>query len=308
MIRLLPAVLVLLLASCNNAPDASDIVTSKSYDFTGFDSIRANSSFSVYASYGEDYSITVSANEDQWDDIDVSVTEGELRIWYDPPQDYNNLKFTVDVTLPEINRVHLYKKAVVYFYDRTLGTSSRSLWNNSFAAAGKTLEILLDGEYSHASFDMVVPDLRNGTFYLYSRSDFSAYNRTHTINAKEVVIHSEADNASSSVTLRSTYEPDIMIIQGDRYGTLSMKEFKSKNLFIQLDYYKNKAYVNTAQFMGNQTDRVKVLRESYGLTSGGSHSRTDSYVSSFSSLYYKYGAGSTANVKVLSSTAVFTVY
>nr|WP_230391615.1 MULTISPECIES: DUF2807 domain-containing protein [unclassified Oceanispirochaeta] len=302
------AAFLLLLSSCGNSPDASDNVIPHEYNLSGFDSIKANSSFTVYASYAETYSVTVNANEDQWDFIDVSVSEGELVIWYDPPEDYNNLQFTVDVTLPDLNRVHLYKRAVAYFYDRSLGTSSRSLWDDSFASSGKTFEILLDGEYSHASFDMVVPTITDGTFYLYSRSDFSSYNRTHTINAKEVVIHSEADNASSTVTLRGSYEPEIMIVQGDRYGTLSMKDFKSKELFIQMDYYKNTAYLNTARFMGEQSDRVKVLREQYGLNSSGSHSRSDSYVSSFSSIYYKYGAGSTANVKVLSSSAVFTTY
>jgi len=209
------AVCSLLFLSCNSSLDASEVIVSRTFSFGDFDSIRANSSVKVYAAYGEEFSVTLSVNEDQWDFMNVSVQDGTLVFQYDSPKDYNNLQFTADVTLPNINRVHLYERASLFFYNRDLGTANRSLWDDSFAREGKVLEILLDGEYSHASFDEVVPIIPYGTFYLYSRSDFSAYNRTHTVNAREVVIHSEADNASSSLTIRSTYEPDIMILQGD---------------------------------------------------------------------------------------------
>ncbi|MDA3957508.1 DUF2807 domain-containing protein, partial [Oceanispirochaeta sp.] len=219
---LILSVLSLASLSCQNYPDASDVLVEQTYSFSEFDSISGNSAFEVYASYGESYSVSITVNEDQFDNLDVSVSDGELIIDYSSSEDYNNLQFTADITLPELNRVHLYDRAVIFFYDRTIGTDNRSNWNDSFSEIGKTLEILLDGEYSHASFDMEVPPLPEGTLYLYSRSDFSAYNRTHTVNAKELVIHSEADNASSSVTLRSETQPDLMIVQADHYGTLSM--------------------------------------------------------------------------------------
>jgi len=301
---------VLVFSSCNNLPSASSKPIDKTYDLSGFDKVKAGSVFNVYVGYGEEFFVRITVNEDQIDWIDVAVEDETLVFSYDSPTDYSGLSFTAEVILPEINRVTLRDKAVVFFYDLRAGASSRSLWDSSFAVPGKTLELLLEGEYSHASFDTYVPPLPNGLFYLYTRSNYSAFNRDHTVDAKEIVIHSLSDTSSSRIKIRKNrIEPDLLIVQGDRYGTLDLKDLKAKEAFVQLDYYKNAAYINTPRFVGSN-DRIKALREQYDLTEGGSHSQTSSYVSSFSSLYYNsmYGSGSVSAVRQLSSSSIITTY
>lgn len=86
-----------------------DVVT-RNYDVTAFNEISASLPATVNFSVSNNYTCTVSVDENLFDYIEIKVKDGELQLGRPKEHKHVNLKatkFVIDITAPSLNEVNL---------------------------------------------------------------------------------------------------------------------------------------------------------------------------------------------------------
>ncbi len=110
-----PAVVVLvaaamLLSSCNILFTVKDLgpSTTRTYDYTGFNTVDVGSALTVDIEYGETYSVEITANERVFDRIIVVEKDDTLKIgmkWFGIG--FNNTNIEARIVMPELKKLVL---------------------------------------------------------------------------------------------------------------------------------------------------------------------------------------------------------
>jgi hypothetical protein len=74
----------------------------KDFSLSGFSSIQAAAAFSVQASQSDAYKVTVTADDNLWADLDVSVSGGSLHLQSKPGVSFRNTTLKAVVTMPAL--------------------------------------------------------------------------------------------------------------------------------------------------------------------------------------------------------------
>ena len=109
-----PVIAVLLLLGCisiNVAPTAtitgSGRTVTRQFDLAGFSSVAAGHSFQVTITRGNEYRVTVTADDNLVDYLDVTTSGNALRLYLKPNLNLRNATLQAQITMPELDGVDL---------------------------------------------------------------------------------------------------------------------------------------------------------------------------------------------------------
>ncbi len=78
----------------------------KSLDLTGFDAVDVSNAIRVNIKQGEAYSVSVTADDNLWDRLQVRTSGQTLQIGMEPAA-YNNTHISAEITMPALTRLSL---------------------------------------------------------------------------------------------------------------------------------------------------------------------------------------------------------
>ncbi len=79
----------------------------KSMDLTGFSAVDASSAFQVQITQGESFSVSVTADDNLWDRVDVRKDGDTLILGLKQPGSYRNIHLSAKVTMPSLSKLTL---------------------------------------------------------------------------------------------------------------------------------------------------------------------------------------------------------
>jgi hypothetical protein len=115
MLKALGLLMVIVLsAGCTGLPSipldaavGSGNLVSQEFELSDFDQVDASHSFQVSLTQGDEFAVTVSADDNVVDKLNVVVSDGTLKLGLLEPGFYSNLTLIADVTMPDLSRVSL---------------------------------------------------------------------------------------------------------------------------------------------------------------------------------------------------------
>lgn len=104
-------VTLIFLLGCNVTPTrtvtGSGKVETRDFSLSGFTGIQASNTFSVQVSRADSFSVQVTADDNLWDSLDISVSGSVLRLRAKPGININNSTLKAIVILPSISSLDL---------------------------------------------------------------------------------------------------------------------------------------------------------------------------------------------------------
>jgi hypothetical protein len=108
----LPTLLVVLMVSAGcgtvipeRIVNGSGKAETKDFSLAGFSGIQAAAGFSLQVSQSDAYKVTVTADDNLWPDLDVSVSGGSLHLQSKPGVNFRNTTLKAVVTMPALKAV-----------------------------------------------------------------------------------------------------------------------------------------------------------------------------------------------------------
>jgi hypothetical protein len=102
---------VVLLAGCYPVVPAGIVgsthLTTRDMDLAGFDTIDASSAFQVEVTQSDAYNVSVTANDNMWNQLDVRVDGNTLRLGLKPSLSLRNVTLRAKVSLPKLAGLNL---------------------------------------------------------------------------------------------------------------------------------------------------------------------------------------------------------
>ena len=97
------------ISGCSMTPPTSGSgnVITKDYDFSGFSSVNVSSGFKVKITSSDTYSITVTADDNLFNNLKVLIQNNTLKISLDPALSYLMSTKKVQITMPELDELKL---------------------------------------------------------------------------------------------------------------------------------------------------------------------------------------------------------
>ncbi len=106
----LAALMVLVISSgiigCQEAVRGSGTIVTRSFEFEDFKKIEAGQSFEVEVVKGSSFSVSITADDNLFDDVRVAKSNGVLKIGMRPGQNYFPTALVARVVMPEIHSVN----------------------------------------------------------------------------------------------------------------------------------------------------------------------------------------------------------
>ena len=82
-------------------------LVTKDLDITGFDAIEAQSTFQVEVTQGETYSVSVTADDNVWERLEVGKRGDTLRLGLQQPRMINRVTLRAKITMPALEAVEV---------------------------------------------------------------------------------------------------------------------------------------------------------------------------------------------------------
>jgi hypothetical protein len=116
------ATILLLGPACSNAAiTGSGKVVTKSFSVAAFSGVEASNAFVVNVSLGDREALTVRADDNLVDRLDVGVSSGTLRLGLDPPASVREATLEANVIVVSLSSIHLDGASQAHLADALTG-------------------------------------------------------------------------------------------------------------------------------------------------------------------------------------------
>jgi hypothetical protein len=233
LILLLPVIYFLPACSMPDLISGSGNVITKDYDLSGFSSVNASNGFKVKITCSDMYSVSVTADDNLFNNLDVRVQNETLKVSLDPAYSYLMATKRIQITMPEINELRLaagaggtiieFPSAERFLADLSLGSRLDGTLETDSAyftlSSGSTLELegsakeMILQSSAGSSADLTEFIITNGKVNLSSGSSATIH-----INGTLDV------NLSGASTLNYLGEPDLGTISISRGSEMKQRQ------------------------------------------------------------------------------------